>query len=136
MSQKGIDWAEAISFMQKQQEQYPDDYNCKLTWKRLQLGDRTQDLLMHIYAMKSLTEDTLNSSPEWQKAIKWLTYTRAQQSNLMLDMIWSQLETGDRTPELLTLIRQAANAPPPPAPAPVQEPPPPVIDNTPPANDF
>lgn len=133
-----MDWKDAISFMQVYQEKYPDDTYCQLIWKKLQLGHRTQDILMDIQAIKSIQDDGISRSPEWQKATKWLTWQRAQSSNLMLDMLWKQLESGDRTDELLNLIRQAANTPIPEKPiepAPVPEP---VIDVTeaPPTTSF
>lgn len=124
-------WAEAISFMQRHVDVTPDDNYAKLIWKKLQLGNRTQDILMDIRAIKALQDDLSYSSPEWQNAVKWLSYQRAQQTNLMLDLLWAQLETGDRTPELLNLIRNAANAPVSSVPeVPVS------IDTTPPSKDF
>lgn len=108
-----MDWKEAIAFMQVFQEKNPDDTYCQLVWKKLQLGHRTQDILMDVQAIKSLQDDSASKSPEWEQAVKWLTYQRAQASNLMIDMLWKQLESGDRTEELLNLIRQAANTPPP-----------------------
>jgi len=131
-----IDWKDAIAFMQQYTENHPDKEYGLLIWQKLQLGYRTQDILMDISAMKSMQDNAASSSPEWTKAIKWLTYQRSVSSNLMIDMCWKQLETGDRTPELLALIRQAAAAPPIPAPAPVPIPEPPPVDNTPPSTDF
>lgn len=119
-----LEWKDAISFLQGESERTDDSY-CQLLWKRLQLGDRTTDLLQTLTAMKSLRDDSASQSPEWQAATKWLAYQRAQASNLMLDMLWAQLESGNRTPELLELIRQASHAPaPPPAPVVVVSEPP------------
>lgn len=122
-----MDWAKAIEFIQREQEQ-TEDAGLVLIWKRLQLGHRTQDLLMTIQALGALKDDAATGSPEWQSATKWLAWQRSQQSNLMLDMLWSQLESGNRTPELLALIRQSAQAPPSPPvePSPVFEAPPTV----------
>ena len=135
-----LNWKDAIAYMQKRQERLPEDPYTQLLWKKLQLGHRTQDILMDIDAFISLDRDGASSSPEWQAATKWLAYQRAQSSNLLLDMLWTQLETGDRTTELLQLIRNAANpqtSPAPPAPSQVVVIPDPMpVDNTPPSTDF
>lgn len=125
-----MDWKEAIAFMQTYQEQNPDDQYCKIIWKKLQLGHRTQDILMDIQAIKQIQDDSTSNSPDWQQAIKWLTWQRAQASSLMIDMLWQQLESGDRTDELLQLIRQAATAPAS-MPNPVE-----VVGTTPPSTSF
>lgn len=128
-----MDWKEAIAFVQAKQEGSDNSF-LLFVWKRLQLGDRTQDLLMTVKALKALEDDASSASPEWESAIKWLTWQRAQASNLMLDMLWAQLESGNRTPELLALIRQASQASPAPAPeAPI---PAPQAPETPPSTDF
>jgi len=130
-----LDWKDAIDFMTKHVERNPDDYTCKIIWKQLQIGHRTQDILMTIAAMKSLEEDTMSASPEWNKAIKWLSYQRSLSENLLLDMLWQQLETGNRTDELLNLIRQAAGNPPVAKPSePIPEVP--QVDTSPPGTDF
>ncbi|MCI0615591.1 hypothetical protein L0244_21590, partial [bacterium] len=105
-----MDWKEAIAFMQSYQERNSDDRHCQIIWKKLQLGNRTQDILMDVEAIKALQDDIANKSPEWDAAMKWLNYQRAQKSDLMLDMLWKQIESGNRTDELLQLIRLTANA--------------------------
>lgn len=132
-----LNWQQGIDFLNKHQQENPDHEYIQLLWKKLELGHRTQDMLMDIEAMKAIKDNGISSSPEWTQAMKWLEWQRAQQSNLMLDMIAKQLESGDRTPELLNLIRQAANSPVKPV-APVisiPEPPPPPPD-VPPTTNF
>jgi hypothetical protein len=132
-----MEWKDCIAWLQAHTDRETDPY-LKLCWKRLQRGDRTQDLQQTLIALNALQNDDANNSPEWEKAIAWLTWQRGQQSNLLIDMCWQQLETGSRTPELLELIRTAANAPPKPAqPAPVSIPePPPPVSTEPPSTSF
>lgn len=132
---KGFSWSEAIQFLQKYTETKTEDTYAALVWKKLQMGHRTQDILMDIAALKSIQEEGVSATPEWQSAIKWLAYQRSQQKNLRLDLLWAQLETGDRTSELLQLIREEAAKPQNPIPAsPVPELV--SVDNTPPTPDF
>lgn len=105
-----MDWKDCISYIQTVEEK-SEDFFVKLVWQRLQLGDRSQDLQQTIVAMKSLQDAKVTQNPEWKAAMKWLAYERSIRSSIMLDMIWKQLETGDRTPELLEVIRREANSP-------------------------
>lgn len=101
---KHFSWTDAITFLEPHSATFEGTYE-KVIWQRIQNGDRTQDLLMQVSAMKDLQDVEANNSPEWQEAIKWLTIKRASEKSLILDMLASQLETGERTPELLALIQ-------------------------------
>lgn len=102
-----MNWTQAIDFMSSYLTKVADDLHINLIWRRIQNGDRTQDLLMTIAALKDLDNESLSASPEWTDAIHWLTNARAQGQNLYLDLLSKQLETGDRTNELLALIQNA-----------------------------
>lgn len=131
------DWHKAIDFLSKESEAKADDYYVGLCWRRLQMGHRTNDLLMTIEALDTMKNEAASNSPEWGAALKWLAYQRARASNLMLDMINAQVEAGNRTPELLNMIRAQANAEPepePPPPEPIPEPKPEPA--SPPSRDF
>lgn len=101
---KNYDWNDAIRFLTTEIETHDELYYLVL-WRRLQAGDRTQDLLMTISALEDLKVEAVGKSPEWTEAIKWLNRKRAEEKNLRFDILWNQLETGDRSEELLLLIQ-------------------------------
>ncbi|MCI0613431.1 hypothetical protein L0244_10605 [bacterium] len=57
-----MNWEDAISYIQTLLEK-SEDYQVKLVWRRLQLGNRTQDLLQTIIAMKSLEDNSSSNNP-------------------------------------------------------------------------
>lgn len=106
-------WHGAVDYVARVADSKKDDAIFALVWKRVQRGDRTNDLLQTIQALEAMDIEIASTSPEWGAALKWLAYHRAQGSNLMLDMLNAQVEAGNRSPELLSMIavQQAAHTP-------------------------
>lgn len=111
-----MDWQKSIVYIQGQIEKIgiraagtdpgQFDETIQFVWKRLQMGHRTQDLYMQIETIEALQSEAVGKSPAWEDALKYLAVKRAQGSNLMLEMIWKQVEAGDRSPELLAIVEQ------------------------------
>lgn len=117
-----MDWQKAIVYIQGQIEKIgiraagtdpgQFDETIQFIWKRLSLGHRTQELFMQIETVEALQTESAGKSPAWEDAIKFLTVKRAQGTNLMLEMIWKQIEAGDRSPELLAIVENQKAAEP------------------------
>jgi len=102
-------WHGAVDYVARVADSKKDDAIFALVWKRVQRGDRTNDLLQTIQALEAMDIEIASTSPEWGAALKWLAYERAQGSNLMLDMLNAQVEAGNRSPELLAMITRQAS---------------------------
>ena len=102
---KQYDWQAAIRFMSNRMKTSTSELD-SLVWRRMENGDRTQDLLQTVSALEDNEATQRSSSPEWEQSIHWLNLKRSQDNSLKYFLLWAQVETGDRTEELLALIQE------------------------------